>query len=300
MALEKKPLEIPTPLKDFLQNVDVKELSQDLFTSQGICAFISFETKGIFLIGSSERFISDAEKKLQSVLTIQALHYKDKEVVKLKKWSDLMANLLDLYNTSIKTKSGVEVSVRKANMCKLNVDAVMNAANEDLKHIGGLALALLNTAGHEMQQDCDDFIKQKGKVPPGQTFVTKSYRLPCKHVIHAVGPKYTENGAKLSHLLLKLVVTNSLTEAEKLQCASVAMPAVSSGIFGFPVDLCAETIAQVVREFCDDPKNQLVALRQVQLVDNNDKTVKALAEAVKREFSDLKPTTRVQTEGAVG
>ncbi|XP_033829096.1 protein mono-ADP-ribosyltransferase PARP14-like [Periophthalmus magnuspinnatus] len=473
MALEKKPLEIPTPLKDFLQNVDVKELSQDLFTSQGICAFISFETKGIFLIGSSERFISDAEKKLQSVLTIQALHYKDKEVVKLKKWSDLMANLLDLYNTSskqtvqvqiqqpnitiagfsnpvkevaqslsdfinnysqvqervkvescavvqfiekkkmvewtviakdnqvstefdpvrpkftisgprlyvqnakllflsvtrslitdtfkvqkpgakkffmnqgglflstfmnefgcavilrpelpddddefeealdvqdggcvvrVKTKSGVEVSVRKANMCKLNVDAVVNAANEDLKHIGGLALALLNTAGHEMQQDCDDFIKQKGKVPPGQTFVTKSYRLPCKHVIHAVGPRYTENGAQHSHLLLKLVVTNSLTEAEKLQCASVAMPAVSSGIFGFPVDLCAETIAQVVREFCDDPKNQLVALRQVQLVDNNDKTVKALAEAVKREFSDLKPTivsgkTRVQTEGAVG
>ncbi|XP_020792036.2 LOW QUALITY PROTEIN: protein mono-ADP-ribosyltransferase PARP14-like [Boleophthalmus pectinirostris] len=473
MSLEKKQLEIPLPLKDFLQKIDVNQLSQDLFTSQGICTFISLEPKGIFLIGSSERFISDAENKVKSVLAVQALNFQDKEVVMLKKWSDLMKSLLDSYNTSNKqtvqvqiqppkitiagffnpvkemaqslsdfinsysrvqervkvescaviqfiekkkieewnkiakdnqvryefdpvrpkftisgarihvqnaktlyhnltrslitdtfqvqkpgakkffknqgsfflsaclnefgcavilrpelpddddefeevldvqdggcvvrvtTKSGVEVSVRKANMCKLSVDAVVNAANEELKHIGGLALALLNAAGHEMQQDCDEFIRKNGKLPEGQTFVTKSYRLPCKHVIHAVGPRYTENKAKLAHFLLKLAVIDCLTQAEKLQCASVAMPALSSGVFGFPVDLCTETIAQTVREFCDDPQNTLVSLRQVQLVDNNDKTVKALAEAVKREFSDLKPTTgsdktRVQTEGAVG
>ncbi|KAK7933379.1 hypothetical protein WMY93_004275 [Mugilogobius chulae] len=460
--LEKKRLEIPKPLLDFFQKVDIQQLSQDLFTSKGICTYISLETKGFFLIGSTERFINDAEAKLKSDFSIEALNCRDKEVMKLKSWSDLLENLLDSYNTAnkqtvqvqiqeqkitiagfavpvkevaqglcnfindysrvqervrvkscavvqfiekkkndewvkiakdnqvvvefdperpkftisgchvhvqnakslyhkitsalindefqvqkpgakkyfmnqgalflstiltdigcavivrpelpdddeeefeilpaqedaafsvrVKTRSGVEVSVRKADMCKLRVGAVVNASNEDLKHIGG----------REMQRDCDDFIRQNGKLKPGETFVSKGYRLPCKHVIHAVGPRYTENGAKLAEFLLKSVVKNSLNQAEKLRCSSVALPAVSSGIFGYPVDLCAETIAQAVREYCDDPLNQLVALRQVQLVDNNDKTVKTLAEAVKREFSDLKPTTesdktRVQTLAA--
>ncbi|XP_072288656.1 protein mono-ADP-ribosyltransferase PARP14-like [Eucyclogobius newberryi] len=473
MALEKKMLEIPNPLRDFLQKVDVEQLSQDQFTSQGICAFISFEPKGCFLIGSSERFISSAETKLKSILSVKTLTCQDKEVMRLKKWSDLTKDLLDSCNTANKqtvqvqvqeqtitiagfsnpvkevaesldgfindysrvqervrldscavvqfiekkkseewatiakdnqvsaefdperpkftisgprlhvhnakslylkltsalindtlqvqkpgakkyfmshgaiylssiltetgcavilrpelqddaeefeelsdepdgacrvrvhTVSGVEVLVRKADMCRLKVDAVVNAANEDLKHIGGLALALLNAAGHEMQRDCDDFIAQNGRLPSGQTHATKSYRLPCKHVIHAVGPRYSESGAKRAHFLLNRVVRDSLSQAERLRCASVAVPAVSSGIFGFPLDLCAETIAQAVREYCDDPMNQQVALRQVQLVDNTDKTVNALAEAVKREFFDLKPTvgsdqTRVQTQGAVG
>ncbi|CAL9707735.1 unnamed protein product [Knipowitschia caucasica] len=472
MSLEKKLLEIPNPLQEFLQNVDVKQLSQDQFTSRGVCAFVSLEKKGIYLIGSSEQFISDAEKKLRSVLMVQTLNYQDKQVVKLKMWSTLVGKMLDTYNTStkqtlqikeqeqkiviagysvpvtevaehlskfihdyskvqervrvkscavvhfikkkkleewnriakdnqviaefdperpkftisgprihvheakslyhklansllndtlqvqkpgakkffmtqgayflstvlndvgcavilhpdlpdddnddecgdlseveegscmvqVKTMRGVEVLVRKADMSKLKVDAVVNAANEDLQHIGGLALALLNAAGRDLQRDCDNFIKQNGKLPAGQTFVTRSYRLPCKHVIHAVGPKYTENGAKLAHFLLNLVVKDCLTKAEKYRCTSVAIPAISSGIFGFPVDLCAETIAQAVREYCDDPENQQVALRQVHLVDNIDKTVKALADAVKREFSDLKPTTKskLQIQGAVG
>uniref|UniRef100_A0A8C6TCL1 Macro domain-containing protein n=1 Tax=Neogobius melanostomus TaxID=47308 RepID=A0A8C6TCL1_9GOBI len=219
---EKRRLDLANPLQDFLRNVDVKQLSEDLFTSQGICAYISVETKGLFLVGTD--------------------------------------------------------------MCKLKVDAVVNAANKDLKHIGGLALALLNAAGPELQRDCDGFIKQNGKLPPGQTFVTKSYRLPCKHVIHAVGPRYTEYEAKRANDLLKLAVKDSLTQAEKLRCSSVALPAISSGIFGFPVELCVETIAQAVREFCDDPVNQQPALREVLLVDNNAKTVKALTEAVKTKF----------------
>uniref|UniRef100_A0A8C6T9F0 Poly [ADP-ribose] polymerase n=1 Tax=Neogobius melanostomus TaxID=47308 RepID=A0A8C6T9F0_9GOBI len=470
---EKRRLDLANPLQDFLRNVDVKQLSEDLFTSQGICAFISVETKGLFLVGSSERFMGDAEKKLESTLIVKMLNYQDAEVVKLKKWSELVNNLLESYNTSrmqvvqvqvqpqkitiagfanpvneagqnlgkfindfsrvqervkvescaviqfiekkkmeewssiardnqvnaefdperpkftisgprlhahnakalflkltqslvtdtfqvqkpgarkffmtqgalflstilnefgcavilrpdlpddeedyeeipdiregecgvtVRTVSGIAVLVKKADMCKLKVDAVVNAANEDLRHIGGLALALLNAAGPELQRDCDGFIKQNGKLSPGQTFVTKSYRLPCKHVIHAVGPRYTENEAKLANFLLKLAVKDSLTQAEKLRCSNVALPAISSGIFGFPVELCVETIAQAVREFCDDPVNQQPALQEVLLVDNNDKTVKALTKAVKTEFSDLRPTVdsgekRVQTQGAVG
>uniref|UniRef100_A0A3B4F3U3 Macro domain-containing protein n=1 Tax=Pundamilia nyererei TaxID=303518 RepID=A0A3B4F3U3_9CICH len=151
----------------------------------------------------------------------------------------------------VQTNSGVLISVSKVDICSFGVDAVVNAANEDLDHIGGLALALLRAAGPQLQRESSDYVAKNGRLRPGDAIITDAYNLPCKHVVHAVGPRFSDFDRKTSVSRLKTAVRESLRQAEMANCSSVALPAISSGIFGFPVDLCAETIAQAVREHCD-------------------------------------------------
>lgn len=192
-------------------------------------------------------------------------------------------NGLCLYKVTM--PSGIQVYVSEANICLLDVDAVVNAANEELKHSGGLALALLNAAGPELQKISDGYIAKNGALCPGDTIVTDACNLPCKHVIHAVGPRFSDHSLEDSVSLLKRVVTQSLKEAERLNCSTVAMPAISSGMFGFPIDLCADTIARAVWEHCSTPRGQC-SLKEIQLVTNNDQTTGALAAAVKKVFDN--------------
>uniref|UniRef100_A0A3B4UJP9 Macro domain-containing protein n=1 Tax=Seriola dumerili TaxID=41447 RepID=A0A3B4UJP9_SERDU len=138
--------------------------------------------------------------------------------------------------------NGVLVSVSKADICSFSVDAVVNAANEELQHIGGLALALLKAAGPQLQKISNDYISKNGKLRPGDAIVTDACNLPCKYVVHAVGPRFSDSDKKTSVSRLKLAVKESLKQAEMVNCSTIALPAISSGVFGFPVDLCAETI----------------------------------------------------------
>ncbi|CAN9512802.1 unnamed protein product [Ophioblennius macclurei] len=188
----------------------------------------------------------------------------------------------------VQTARGILVSVSKADICSFTGDAVVNAANEELKHIGGVALALLNAAGPQLQKASDDIIAKKGSLRPGDAVVTHSFNLPCKFVVHAVGPRYSEFDSEKSTSLLKTVVKESLEQADRASCSSVALPAISSGVFGFPTDLCTKIIAQAVREYCDQPQGPR-SLTQISLIDNNTNTVTVLATAVNQEFSDLKP-----------
>ncbi|AWP07718.1 putative poly [Scophthalmus maximus] len=196
----------------------------------------------------------------------------------------------------VRTTGGVLISVSKADICSFNADAVVNAANEELQHIGGLALGLLKGAGPQLQKLSDDYISKHGHLRPGDAIVTAAGNLPCKYVVHAVGPRFSEADKRISVSRLKLAVQQSLKQAEAVNCSSVALPAISSGVFGFPVDLCAETIAQAVREYCDSPR-RLGTLTEIHLVDNFGNTVRALAKAVNQEFIDLGPTMTVPQQG---
>lgn len=184
------------------------------------------------------------------------------------------------------TPSGVQLSVHEANICSLQVDAVVNPANEDLKHIGGLAQALLQAAGPELQKICNRYVAANGALRPGEAVATDACRLPCKHLIHAVGPRFSEHSREESVLLLRRAVVQSLREAQRLACTSVALPAISSGMFGFPLQLCADTIAQAVWEHCSAPGG-LGGLSEVQLVANTEQTAGALASALKKVSANL-------------
>uniref|UniRef100_W5M6V2 Poly [ADP-ribose] polymerase n=1 Tax=Lepisosteus oculatus TaxID=7918 RepID=W5M6V2_LEPOC len=191
----------------------------------------------------------------------------------------------------VQMSDGVAITVCKADICQYPADAVVNASNENLQHIGGLALALLKAAGHQLQDLCDQHIRRNGPLKPGDAVITDAGRLPCKHVIHAVGPRFGDTDSRRAVCLLKRAVKESLRLAETHNCSSIAIPAISSGIFGFPLDLCAETIARSVREHCQDFYGENT-LRKIHLVNNDDKTVRAMTAAVQKEFADVAPQLR--------
>uniref|UniRef100_A0A3B3DBA2 Poly [ADP-ribose] polymerase n=1 Tax=Oryzias melastigma TaxID=30732 RepID=A0A3B3DBA2_ORYME len=464
--MAKKSIFIPPALLEYLNTMDPMDMSQNLFTSHGISAVYCIDIKGIVLMGTSDKVLSDAEDKIRAELLVQSLDVKDEEVLNLKNWEDLKKNLLDTYNSAnkktvtihldqerqlkvtvagfmnpvkevsrdlkkfieeysrvnekvrvhssaalefidkrkkrnwlsiakdnkvfvkfdskrsrmtfsgaqinvqktkssilemvhalytdtltvdkpgakkffqsqgslflssiltqlncvvllqseipdeeeeesygeenslcyckVQTNSGVQLCVSRGDICSFSVDAVVNAANEDLQHIGGLALALLKAAGPELQKLSDDYVAKNGKLRPGDAVVTDACNLSCKYVIHAVGPRFSDYDKKTSVSRLKSAVKQSLRQADSVSCSSIALPAISSGIFGFPVQLCAETIAQAVREFCDSPQGPR-SLTEIYLVDNKEDTIKVMATAVSKEFSDLGPVRIMQSPAA--
>ncbi|XP_076120539.1 protein mono-ADP-ribosyltransferase PARP9 [Alosa pseudoharengus] len=185
---------------------------------------------------------------------------------------------------SILLPNGVKVSVWKDDLTTHKVDAVVNAANEELKHIGGLALALAIAGGSVIQQDSDKIIKRYGKVRTGEAVVTLAGNLRCNKVIHAVGPQLNRYATKgeiddASKYLVK-AIKNILRLAEEDHLQSVAIPALSSGIFNFPLDRCADTIVNTVKKY--DYHNGKNKLLDVRLVNHDDPTVFEMVRACKQ------------------
>ncbi|XP_073770749.1 protein mono-ADP-ribosyltransferase PARP14 [Danio rerio] len=192
----------------------------------------------------------------------------------------------------VRMPGGVTVSVRKADICTLSVDAVVNAANEDLKHTGGVAYALLQAAGRCLQEYCDLHIKVNGPLTPGDAIITDAGRLPCKYVVHAVGPRFSALNQRTGvQQCLRRAVRESLNQASSKKCSSIAIPVISSGIFGCPLDLCTESIAKEVRQYIENHNHSgsSSTLTEIQLVDNNSKNVNAMAQAVRNEFAVYNP-----------
>jgi O-acetyl-ADP-ribose deacetylase (regulator of RNase III) len=123
-----------------------------------------------------------------------------------------------------------------------DVDAIVNAANSHLQHGGGVAGAIVRKGGRIIQEESDRI----GFVPVGHAAVTGAGSLPCKYVIHAVGPRMGEGDEDNK---LKNAVTSSLKLASGKGLKSVSMPAISSGIFGFPKDRCAAILVKQAHDY---------------------------------------------------
>lgn len=115
----------------------------------------------------------------------------------------------------------------------LEVDAIVNAANSRLKLGGGVAGAIRRKGGKIIQDECD----RTGYCPVGEARITTGGTLNAKYVIHAVGPVYGEGEEDKK---LRNATINSLKLAEQYNVSSLAFPAISTGIFGFPKDRCAD------------------------------------------------------------
>ncbi|KAK2906310.1 poly(ADP-ribose) polymerase family member 14-related sequence 1 [Channa argus] len=185
----------------------------------------------------------------------------------------------------LQTTDGVEIAVCKADMCTYPVHAVVNSSNQDLNLNGGLAGALLKAAGTQLQDQCDRVINSKGKLMPGDSVITDAGgRLCCKKVIHAVGPKYDQAKHQKVVAQLKRAVKESLELAQRHNCISVALPAISRGQ-GFPLNLCAVTIVKAVKDYCDE-KEDYNTLKKIHFVNNDDSAVQALETAVRQVFGN--------------
>ncbi|XP_076023922.1 poly(ADP-ribose) polymerase family member 14-related sequence 1 isoform X2 [Genypterus blacodes] len=183
------------------------------------------------------------------------------------------------------TPDGVTITVCKSDMCSFPVHAVANSATTDLKLQSGLSKALLDAAGPQLQDECDRIIHQDGKLRYGDCVITGAGgRLNCKKIIHAAGPTYKQDDDKLAVTQLRKTIQEILYLAERSNCDSVALPAISRNQ-GFPLNLCANTIIKAVKSYCDGADDDNT-LKWIHLVNNEDSAVQAMEDAVKQVFGN--------------
>ena len=181
----------------------------------------------------------------------------------------------------------VKVSVYMGDITKEQVDVIVNAANRELDHAGGVAKAIRDQGGKSIEKECWAILKQRGKnLDDGDAVSTKSGKLPCKAVVHAVGPKWNDVGPKKGKKILRRACLSSFNEAQKLNMTSIALPAIGSGIYGMPKDVCAEIMFDAVEEFVRQGGPAKKTITDVRFVNIDEPSVVAFGEEFMKRYAD--------------
>lgn len=173
--------------------------------------------------------------------------------------------------------SGQTLQIVQGDITAERVDAIVNAANERLQHGGGVAAAIARRGGPVIQRESNAWVREHGPVSPARPAWTAGGNLPAKYVIHAVGPVWGEGDEEAK---LATAVRAVLRVAQERGLSSIALPAISTGIFGFPKERAAEVIFRALRDHFDENPGSGLKLVRVVLFDRP--TVEAFLRAWKQ------------------
>lgn len=142
----------------------------------------------------------------------------------------------------------MNIELKQGDITKINVDAIVNAANTSLLGGGGVDGAIHRIGGKAILEDCQKLRNKQGGCKVGEAVITTAGNLPAKFVIHTVGPVWND-GSKNEEKLLHAAYKNSLLLAEQNQVQTIAFPNISTGIYRFPKQKAAEIAIKAVRDF---------------------------------------------------
>ena len=155
-----------------------------------------------------------------------------------------------------RTINGVTLALMRGNIVEVQVDAIVNAANSGLRGGGGVDGAIHRAGGPGIMEEC----RKIGGCPTGSAVATTAGKLPAKYVFHAVGPIYSNS--RDDERLLASAYQSCLNLAEQYQVKSIAFPSLSTGIYGYPLELAAPIALRTIIEHIKKPTN----LQQVLMV----------------------------------
>jgi O-acetyl-ADP-ribose deacetylase (regulator of RNase III) len=160
---------------------------------------------------------------------------------------------------SLPLPNGARFEVVLADLLRETTDAIVNAANGDLIHGGGVAAAISRAAGAAFDEECAALVRERGPIPTGDAVVTTAGRLPFEGVIHTVGPRQGEGDEQNK---IERALTSAFRRAHERGWRSVSFPAVSAGIYAVPADVCARAYLGAARSFvAEHPDSSLVLMR---------------------------------------
>ncbi|XP_041379218.1 uncharacterized protein LOC121391774 [Gigantopelta aegis] len=287
-----------------LVRYDIDLSPSDSEKARNVAQNISSEFKGVFfkcchdrlVIIGDDRDVTDAAKNKANVLLgkskptrrVQRQYATIKDVSESSHSSNAEALSSSKYITGSLDFQGnlLTVKVYNTDITKLKVDVVVNAANGQLDHSGGVASYIAKAAGDDLVRESRDYIKKYGDISVTKLAVTNAGRMPCKKVFHAVGPRwnaYRDSEKKVCLEDLLKTILRCLCAARNLNMTSIAIPSISSAIYAVPKEYCAEMYVRAAKSF--DQYVQGGSLKEVHFVDVNTEMVDLIQKTFKKDWN---------------
>ncbi|XP_053406807.1 protein mono-ADP-ribosyltransferase PARP14-like [Mercenaria mercenaria] len=198
----------------------------------------------------------------------------------------------DVSNLNIYENGSLVIRVYEANIIHVPAQGIVNAANQDLNHVGGVARVIAKAAGETLLRECEQAVlNNEGPLKVSAVVCTTAGNLDFKYVIHAVGPRWSDYKPITKDRLLQCsddlrrTIASCLRMAESKQLESIVMSTISSGAFGVPREICAEQYARAILEFGDKKKS----LREIHIVDNNHDMIDIVHKTFSTMITERKP-----------
>ncbi|KAL4232124.1 E3 ubiquitin-protein ligase dtx3l [Mactra antiquata] len=210
----------------------------------------------------------------------------------------LASKKMPIEQKTFDTDIGIKVIIYQGSILNLPVECIVNAANGGLSHDIGVARVIADAAGKDLERESKNYIKKYGELSDGSACSTTAGNIyNYKYVIHTVGPRWSEysrneNGRQRCEKALVDAVKNAFYEADSRKMKSIALPAISSAIFGVPINICVRQYVSAVEKYCAERMgNYTGTLSEIHFVDIKSDVVLAIQDAFTRFFSPVPGTS---------